>query len=147
MRNRTKNITLKILLISIILLFAIFNNISEASFWSEIFSGGDSFIEDGKRNRVNTISIHGDRVNIVLSNVDDTNVAAIINDIYSIVFPMGVVVTVMVGGMLGIKFMLASAEDKAKIKESMVPYVIGCIVIYGAFGIWKICLLVFSVIS
>ena len=43
---------------------------------------------------------------------------------------------------LGIKFMAASAEDKAKIKESMIPYVVGCIVIYGAFFIWKLAIMV-----
>ena len=38
--------------------------------------------------------------------------------------------------------MMASAEDKAKIKEAMIPYVIGCIVIYGAFFIWKVVIMV-----
>ena len=69
------------------------------------------------------------------------------NDLYSIVFPLGVAVTVIVGVVLGIKFMLASAEDKAKVKESMVPYVVGCIVIYGAFAIWKISIQLFSALS
>ena len=35
-------------------------------------------------------------------------------------------------------FMLGSMEEKAQIKEALIPFVIGCIVAFGAFGIWKI---------
>ena len=34
--------------------------------------------------------------------------------------------------------MLGSMEEKAQIKEALIPFVIGCIVAFGAFGIWKI---------
>lgn len=44
----------------------------------------------------------------------------------------------IVGIIIGIQFMVASAEDKAKVKEALVPYVVGCIVIFGAFTIWSI---------
>lgn len=44
----------------------------------------------------------------------------------------------LVGTIIGIQFMVASAEDKAKVKEALVPYVIGCAVIFGAFTIWSI---------
>ena len=71
----------------------------------------------------------------------------VINDIWGLLFPLGIAVTVIVGGVLGIKFMLASAEDKAKVKESLVPYVVGCVVIYGAFGIWKLTIEIFSIFS
>ena len=43
-----------------------------------------------------------------------------------------------VGTIIGIQFMIASAEDKAKVKEALVPYIIGCVVIFGAFTIWSI---------
>lgn len=36
--------------------------------------------------------------------------------------------------------MTGSVEQKAKVKDSLVPYVAGCIVIFGAFGIWKMVL-------
>ena len=44
----------------------------------------------------------------------------------------------IVGTIIGIQFMVASAEDKAKVKEALVPYIIGCAVIFGAFTIWSI---------
>ena len=34
--------------------------------------------------------------------------------------------------------MVSSAEDKAKVKEALVAYVISCIVLFGAYGIWSI---------
>lgn len=43
----------------------------------------------------------------------------------------------LVGTVIGIQFMVASAEDKAKVKEALIPYVIGCAVIFGAFTIWS----------
>ena len=36
--------------------------------------------------------------------------------------------------------MLASAEDKAQIKESMIPFIVGTIVLFSASAIWKIVL-------
>ena len=34
--------------------------------------------------------------------------------------------------------MLGSIEEKAQVKEALIPFIIGCIVVFGAFGIWKI---------
>ena len=34
--------------------------------------------------------------------------------------------------------MTAETESKAKIKESLMAYFIGCVVIFGAFTIWRI---------
>ena len=136
--KKTINLLTKILFITIIFQVIICNSTveaSEESFWSDIFSQGDRFLQIGASAATNE------------SSASDANTMEIMDDIYSILFPLGVVATVMVGGFLGIKFMLASAEDKAKVKESMVPYVIGCIVIYGAFGIWKICIQIFSSLS
>ena len=49
----------------------------------------------------------------------------------------------LVGTIIGIQFMVASAEDKAKVKESMIPWVIGIFVAFGAYGIWTITMNVF----
>ena len=34
--------------------------------------------------------------------------------------------------------MIGSAEEKAQIKDALIPFIIGCIIVFGAFGIWKI---------
>ena len=46
---------------------------------------------------------------------------------------------------LGNLFINNMAEEHAKaaqVKENLIPYVIGCVIIFGAFGIWKIVLTV-----
>ena len=60
------------------------------------------------------------------------------NTIANILIAIGTVIAVIVSSILGIKFMIGSVEEKAQIKEALVPFVIGCIVIFGAFTIWKI---------
>ena len=58
--------------------------------------------------------------------------------IYRLLFTIGVIIAVAIGGYLGIKFIVASVEEKAQVKEMLIPYVIGCIVIFGAFTIWRL---------
>lgn len=58
--------------------------------------------------------------------------------IYNTLFALGVGIVVIIGAILGIKFIIASAEDRAQIKEMLIPYIIGSAVIFGAFTIWKI---------
>ena len=60
------------------------------------------------------------------------------NDIYNMLTSIGMIISVIVGIILGIIYMMSSATDKAKVKESLMPYLVGSFVIFGAFGIWKI---------
>ena len=60
------------------------------------------------------------------------------DDVYNILTSVGMILSVIVGIALGIIYMMASAVDRAKVKETLIPYLIGCLVIFGAFGIWKI---------
>lgn len=66
------------------------------------------------------------------------------DSIYNLLSSIGMIISVIVGIILGIKFMMASAEDKAKVKEALMPYILGCVVVFGAFGIWKIIINTFS---
>ena len=89
--------------------------------WDTVFSDADKFIKKGS------------------TGAEDFDIVSFkrnIDAIYNILVIIGTVLAVIIGGVLGIKFMLASAEDKAKIKEALIPYIVGCIVIFGAFGIW-----------
>lgn len=58
--------------------------------------------------------------------------------LFNLLFSIGMVVAVVVGVVLGIQFMVASAEDKAKVKESLIAYVVGCIVLFGGYEIWNV---------
>ncbi len=72
------------------------------------------------------------------SKIDGQNLKNASDTLFNILLTIGVFLTVAVGVYLGAKFMLASAEDKAKVKESLIPYFAGCVVIFGAFTIWKL---------
>ena len=104
----------------------------EASFWNDMFGQAGDFIDQGK----NEAEAEQD--------ISDAQTAEVITILFNTLMSLGSVIAVGIGGVLGIKYMTASAEDKAKVKESMVPYVVGTAVIFGAFAIWKIAITVFS---
>ena len=57
---------------------------------------------------------------------------------------IGVFVAFIMIAIMGIKFMMQSTEEKAQIKESLMPFLIGLIVTFGAFSIWKIAISILS---
>ena len=69
---------------------------------------------------------------------DESKLQAFSKTLFNIALVIGVFVAVIVGGILGIKLMTSSAEGKAEAKTLLVPYVAGCIAVFGAFGIWKL---------
>ena len=70
--------------------------------------------------------------------IDEGQLKTFSIDLFNMFSTVGIALAIGIGMYIGIKFMMASAEDKAKVKESLVPYVAGCIVIFGAMGIWKL---------
>ena len=40
--------------------------------------------------------------------------------------------------------MMGSASQKAETKELIIPYIVGCVVVFGAFIIWKIVIELFN---
>lgn len=70
--------------------------------------------------------------------VDKAQLTSASDEIYNTLTSIGMIVAVIVGMILGITYMMTGAVDKAKVKESIMPYLLGCIVIFGAFGIWKL---------
>ena len=58
--------------------------------------------------------------------------------IYKLLLSLAIIIAIIIGMILGIQFMVASADEKAKVKEALIPFIVGCIVVFGAFTIWKI---------
>ena len=137
-----------IVLIIMQFIFAI-GNISQAGFWSDIFGAGSNFLQDGEEKaQSGGIVIKDDGANITtIRTPSKAEITQVIDNIYSIIFPLGVATTVIIGGAIGIKFMVSGVEERAKVKESLIPYAIGCVVIYGAFGIWKLAIVILSQLS
>lgn len=74
--------------------------------------------------------------------IQTDNLQAMSNSLYNILLVVGIIIAVAVGGVLGIKFMLGSIDTQAEVKTMLVPYIAGCIVVFGAFIIWKVVLLI-----
>ena len=96
----------------------------------------------------NVIKGGNDFINLNVNNspkVIDTNGLKDLSQFVSgTLLTIAIGVTLLTGTIMGIKFITQSVEDKAKIKESMVPWVIGIIVSFGAFTIWEVAVNVFS---
>ena len=71
------------------------------------------------------------------SGVQDTS-----SILFNTFFIIGVAVSVIMGVFIGIKYVTASVEGKAEAKKLLVPFVVGCVVVYGALGIWKLVLMI-----
>lgn len=60
------------------------------------------------------------------------------NQIIGIITTVGVVVAVVILLVLGIKYMMGSSSEKAEYKKTMIPYLVGAILIFGASAITKV---------
>ncbi len=120
MKNKlTKNLFI-VVLITLILCAFLPNRIYAID---EIIVSGNNFIETGKEQN---------------SPIDEDALKNTSSDIYNILFTIGIVVAFAIGMIIGIQFIIGSVDEKAKIKETLVPYIIGVFIIFSAFGIWKI---------
>lgn len=70
--------------------------------------------------------------------VNDVTLQSFSQNMYGILLAVGVVIAVIIGTILGIKLMIAPIEERVEAKKLLVPYVVGCIVVFGAFGTWKL---------
>lgn len=61
-----------------------------------------------------------------------TQIESVGKDVVGILQTIGIVLSVVVLIVLGIKYMMGSAEEKADYKKSMLPYLVGAIVIFAA---------------
>lgn len=120
-----KNLLMKSIqaFIIIVIILLLTSNSIYASDVGNAVNGADSFISNGTSQS---------------SIINETALSSASGTIYNMLLIIGIVVAVIIGAMLGIQLMLASVEDKAKVKETLIPYVAGCVVVFGAFGIWKL---------
>ena len=127
--KKISQLAIKIIMILFILQI-LYMPISQASFWGDIVEAGDNFLSDGKDASSNII--------------EDEQVDNEFNRIYNILFGIGLAFSLIIGAFLGIKFMMGTVEEQAKIKEMLIPYILGCVIIFGAFGIWRLAINIFS---
>lgn len=103
----------------------IINNYTvQASSLSDAIGGADDFINAGVKDQSPAIS--------------EDNLQGMSDMLYNALLVIATIIAVIVGLVIAIQFMTGSVGERAKIKETLVPYIAGCIVIFGAFGIWKL---------
>lgn len=104
--------------------------------------GGSGIISETTHSAGEIIDEAGSFINIGESNandkIDPDNLKDMSDTLYNILLVVGIIVALIVGVILGIKFILGSLEEKAEIKTMIIPYIIGCVVVFGAFTIWQI---------
>lgn len=88
----------------------------------QVIGDADQFVTDGE-------------VNVA---IDENRLKDTKNFLYNLFLGIGIIVAVIVGMVLGVKYMIGSVEEKAEYKELLVGYLVGCVVLFGAFGIWKL---------
>ena len=97
--------------------------------FDDLLNAGDDFISQGQQSNA--------------VGMDATSMKPISDFISNILLVIAVGVTLITAAMMAINFTIQSIEDKAKIKESMIPWIIGIIISFGAYGIWKITMNIF----
>lgn len=60
------------------------------------------------------------------------------NTLYNVLLVIGIAVAFIWGIVLGIQFITGSLGEKADVKKNLIVYLVGCVIIFGAFGIWKL---------
>ena len=71
-------------------------------------------------------------VNIAPNTTNTNDITNVGNSIMGILNIIGILTAVIILMVLGIKYMMGSAEEKAEYKKTMIPYIIGAILIFGA---------------
>lgn len=122
-----KNIINKLLMM-ILIIFCIFSLLTSqvyADSLGDIFTKADDFVTTGQAGSAGT-------------TISDDAMKNMSNILYNTLLVIAVVVAVIWGMVIGIHYMTGSVGEKAKVKETLIPYIAGCIVVFGAFVIWKL---------
>lgn len=68
-------------------------------------------------------------------SADVTGITSIGNQIVTIISTVGSIASVIVLVILGLKYMIGSAEEKAEYKKTLMPYIIGACLVFAASAI------------
>ena len=114
-----------IIFILIIVCMPSFSYAADDASMGQIVADSVNFVQDGLKNQSTAM-------------IDDQVIKDITSPIYNILLAIGIGVALIFATILGIKFVTGSVEDKANVKDQLLPFGVGCIVVFGAFSIWKI---------
>lgn len=121
---------IKIVTISFCIIILLSQNIFAIS---DILSTGADWLSIGK-----------DEAGIGIST-DKLKPAA--SSLYNLLLTIATITAIIVGAILGIQYMTAGIDKKVEVKESLFPYFVSCIVVFGSLGIWKLVVTIMSQIK
>ena len=81
---------------------------------------------------IGTISYGFSITDLTGTKIENTSANTFGNVIITVISTIGSIVSVVVLVVIGIKYMLGSVEEKAVYKTSLLPYVIGCVLVFAA---------------
>ena len=117
----------KILTISFCIIFLLTSN---AFAIGDIKNTGDDFMDIGKANAGSTM--------------DTDTLKDASGKVYNLLLAVATGTAVIVGAILGIKYMTAGINEKTDVKASLLPYMISCIIVFGSLGIWRLTVTIFK---
>lgn len=115
---------LSFLMIFIVIMFYIgfTNKVYAAGDLGEVISGGKKFMNSSSKE----------------FSIDEDTLKTTSSSLYNILLMSSFIIVACIGIFLGIKYMWSGVDEKAEVKNALVIFAIGCLVTYGAFGIWKV---------
>lgn len=123
-----KKVFINFLLIFMMISLIKIGTVNAATSVDDTMNAAESFIRSGEQS----------------TNINETELQDTADFLYNLLLGIGIIVAVIVGMVIGIKFMTGSIEEKAEYKQLLLPYLVSCAVVFGAFGIWKIAVNVLS---
>ena len=108
------------IIIIIYLVFTMIITVKSYASADEVLQEGKSFLEHGYDDKIN-----------------EDNLADASQTIYNIFFVLAIGIAVIVGAIIGIKIMTGTIEEKAKMKEMLIPYGIGVALVFSIFFVWS----------
>lgn len=66
------------------------------------------------------------------ATVNDTGIQNVANNVIGVLKVVGAAIAVIVLLIMGIKYLMASVEEKADFKKAMIPYVVGALLVFAA---------------
>jgi type IV secretory pathway VirB2 component (pilin) len=76
-------------------------------------------------------------VDVTPSNPTDTSIETVGQKVIGIIQVIGIIISVAALMILGIKYMMGSAEEKAEYKKTFIPYIIGAVILFAASALAK----------
>lgn len=71
-------------------------------------------------------------------NVETNSLTTVGNNVVTIINVVGIVIAVIILLIIGIKYMIGSASEKAEYKKTMIPYIVGAVLIFAGTSLVRV---------